>query len=85
MSQIIEHQANTIRDILEHYEHDKKLWAAALRDLEGKIKVMKQEQYQLSQRAHECANSIPNMNEMIDGVQALVAQLEDLKMKYSES
>lgn len=32
---------------------------------------MKQEQYELSQRAHECANSIPNMSKMIDGVQAL--------------
>jgi len=39
--------------------------------IESYLQVMKQEHYKLSQEAHECANSIPNMNKMIDGVQAL--------------
>ena len=39
--------------------------------IESYLQVMKQEHYKLSQEAHECANSIPNMNKMIDGVQSL--------------
>ncbi|ONK73657.1 uncharacterized protein A4U43_C04F33910 [Asparagus officinalis] len=84
LEQIIEQQTENLREVSEHYQHDKELWVSAIRDLEEKIKVLKQEHHQLSQRAHECASSIPNMNMMVDGVQALVAQCEDLKMKYNE-
>lgn len=41
---------------------------------------MKQEHYQLSQEAHECTNSIPNMNKMVDGVQALGK--DQIKMSF---
>lgn len=84
MDQTLEKQAETLRDISTRYEHDKKFWIATINGLEGKIKKMKQEHSVLSREAHDCAESIPNLNKMVSAVQGLVAQCEDLKVKYSE-
>ncbi|KAL6660269.1 hypothetical protein ACP70R_002391 [Stipagrostis hirtigluma subsp. patula] len=77
-------ESEQLRNVSQNYENDKKLWAAAISNLERKIKAMKQEQALLSLEAHDCANSIPDLNKMIGAVQALVAQCEDLKLKYHE-
>ncbi|XP_020083974.1 kinesin-like protein KIN-14E isoform X2 [Ananas comosus] len=80
LERTVETQTDKLRDVFERYEHDKKLWISAISNLEA----MKKEQSQLSLDAHECANSIPDMNKMIFAVQSLVAQCEDLKFKYNE-
>ncbi|XP_077233526.1 di-glucose binding protein with Kinesin motor domain-containing protein isoform X2 [Tasmannia lanceolata] len=84
LDRTVEKQAGQLRDVSDRYERDKKCWVAAVNDLEGKIKVMKQEHSQLSREAHDCADSIPQLNKMIFAVQALVAQCEELKIKYNE-
>ncbi|OUZ99765.1 Kinesin [Macleaya cordata] len=84
LDQTMENQAAKLKDVSCRYERDKKFWIAAVNDLEGKIKAMKKEQLQLSREAHECADSIPELKEMVCAVQALVAQCEDLKGKYME-
>ncbi|KAI0499829.1 hypothetical protein KFK09_018037 [Dendrobium nobile] len=73
-----------LRNVTEMYEQDQKKWIATITDLDGKVKVMKQEHHQLCLEARECANSIPNLNKMITAVHALVAQCSDLKSKYAE-
>ncbi|KAB1998330.1 hypothetical protein ES319_D12G081600v1 [Gossypium barbadense] len=77
-------QAEILKNITSSYEHYKKYWAAAVNNLREKIKIMKNEHAQLSHEAHACAESIPELNKMVTGVQALVEQCEDLKVKYSE-
>ncbi|KAI9165073.1 hypothetical protein LWI28_007104 [Acer negundo] len=77
-------QSENLRNITSSYEHDKKYWIAAANDLQQKIKVMKEEHSQLSREAHECADSVLELNKMVTGVQVLVAQCEDYKMKYNE-
>ncbi|XVF15315.1 hypothetical protein REPUB_Repub09cG0140900 [Reevesia pubescens] len=77
-------QAEILKNITSSYEQDKKYWAAAVYDLQEKIKIMKNEHAQLSHDAHACAESIPDLTNMVTGIQALVAQCEDLKVKYSE-
>ncbi|WVZ55152.1 hypothetical protein U9M48_005852 [Paspalum notatum var. saurae] len=72
------------RNVSQRYENDKKLWSAAISNMERKIKAMKEEQALLSLEAHDCANAIPDLSKMIGAVQALVAQCEDLKLKYYE-
>lgn len=84
LDQTVEKQAENLINITSRYECDKKYWAAAVSDLQEKVKMMKKEHSQLSREAHECADSIPELNKMVIGVQALVAQCEDFKMKYSE-
>ncbi|KAM0896676.1 hypothetical protein ACQ4PT_023046 [Festuca glaucescens] len=82
--QVLDTQTDQLRKVSQNYENDKKLWAAAISNLESKIKAMKQEQALLSLEAHDCADSIPDLSKMIAAVQALVAQCEDLKIKYNE-
>ncbi|KAF5454378.1 hypothetical protein F2P56_024049 [Juglans regia] len=82
--QTMEKQAENLRNISGSYEHDKLYWAAAINILHEKIKVMKKEHLQLSCEAHDCVDSIPELNKMVFAVQSLVAQCEDLKVKYSE-
>ncbi|TXG60065.1 hypothetical protein EZV62_014638 [Acer yangbiense] len=77
-------QSENLRNITSSYEHDKKYWIAAANDLQEKIKVMKEEHSQLSREAHECADSVLELNKMVTGVQVLVAQCEDYKRKYNE-
>ncbi|KAF5738045.1 Di-glucose binding protein with Kinesin motor domain isoform 1 [Tripterygium wilfordii] len=84
LDQTVEKQAETLRNIKNMYKHDKEYWAVAINDLQEKIKTMKKEHSQLSREAHECADSVPELSNMVAGVQALVAQCEDLKLKYSE-
>ncbi|KAK8556728.1 hypothetical protein V6N12_003123 [Hibiscus sabdariffa] len=64
-------QVENLKDITSRYEHDTKYWAAAVNDLQEKIKIMKNEHAQLSHEAHACAESIPNLNKMVTSVQAL--------------
>ncbi|XP_050388067.1 kinesin-like protein KIN-14R [Argentina anserina] len=82
--QAMQKQAEDIRNLSIKYEHDKNYWASAVNDLQLKIKLMQKEHLQLSQSAHACADSIPELNNMISAVQGLVAECEDLKMKYNE-
>ncbi|XP_065875742.1 kinesin-like protein KIN-14R [Euphorbia lathyris] len=77
-------QAENLRSITSKYERDKKYWSAGIQDLQEKLRVLKKEHAQLSYEAHECADSVPELNKMVSGVQALVAQCEYLKEKYSE-
>ncbi|KAF8006783.1 hypothetical protein BT93_K0945 [Corymbia citriodora subsp. variegata] len=84
LDQVVEKQDENLRTLSSKYKHDKQFWASAVHDLDKKLKIMKRQHSQLSQEAHECADSIPDLNNMVSGVQALVAQCEDLKMKYSE-
>ncbi|ONI02549.1 hypothetical protein PRUPE_6G205100 [Prunus persica] len=82
--QTIQKQAEDIKNISSRYECDKKYWTIAVNDLQEKIKLMHEEHLHLSREAHECADSIPELNKMIFAVQALVAECEDLKVKYNE-
>ncbi|KAL2241101.1 UNVERIFIED_CONTAM: Kinesin-like protein KIN-14R [Sesamum indicum] len=84
LDQALEKQADKLRDISSKYENDQKSWKVAINNLEQKVKVMKREHAQLSREAHDCADSIPDLNKMVFAVQALVEQCEDLKVKYNE-
>ncbi|XP_024974589.1 kinesin-like protein KIN-14R [Cynara cardunculus var. scolymus] len=82
--QIMEKQSEQLRDISSRYEHDKKIWAAAVQELSNRITELKQDHSKLSREAHECVDSVPDLNHMVSAVQELVAQCEDLKVKYNE-
>ncbi|CAL4920379.1 unnamed protein product [Urochloa decumbens] len=84
LEQALDRHSDQLRSVSQKYENDKKLWTAAISNLESKIKAMKQEQALLSLEAHDCANAIPDLSKMIGAVQGLVAQCEDLKLKYHE-
>ncbi|KAF9622981.1 hypothetical protein IFM89_035696 [Coptis chinensis] len=84
LDQAVEKQTERLKDVSTRYERDKKVLFTRVNDLEERIKVMKREQSQLSLEAHECADSIPELNQMVSAVQVLVAQYEDLKLKYTE-
>ncbi|XP_050207091.1 kinesin-like protein KIN-14R isoform X2 [Mercurialis annua] len=84
LDQTVGQQAENLRKITSIYERDKEYWAAAVKNLQEKVKMMKEEHSRLSHEAHECADSIPELSKMVTGVQGLVAQCEDLKAKYSE-
>ncbi|RZC86478.1 hypothetical protein C5167_030557 [Papaver somniferum] len=84
LDKTVEKQAAELSDVSCIHECGKKSWVVAINDLERKIKIMKTEQSQVSLEAHECANSIPDLNQMVSAVQALVAECDDLKSKYLE-
>nr|CAB3502251.1 unnamed protein product [Digitaria exilis] len=84
LEQALGRESGQLRNVSQKYENDKKLWTAAISNLERKIKAMKQEQALLSLEAHDCANAIPDLSKMIGAVHGLVAQCEDLKLKYYE-
>ncbi|KAF7134996.1 hypothetical protein RHSIM_Rhsim08G0017900 [Rhododendron simsii] len=84
LDQTVDKQAENLRNISSKYECDKKFWAVAINNLQEKIKVMKEEHSQLSHEAHQCVDSIPDLNKMVFAVQSLVSQCEDLKVKYNE-
>ncbi|KAI3857510.1 hypothetical protein MKX03_033323 [Papaver bracteatum] len=84
LDKTMEKQAAELNAVSCTHERDKKSWVVAINDLERKIKIMKTEQSQVSREAHECANSIPDLNQMVSAVQALVAECDDLKSKYLE-
>ncbi|XWS24001.1 hypothetical protein CRYUN_Cryun28dG0063700 [Craigia yunnanensis] len=84
LDQALERQAAKLKDVSTKYECDKRFWIASIIELERKLKTMKQEHFQLSNKAHDCADSVPELNKMIFAVQALVAQCEDLKLKFNE-
>ncbi|KAL1315700.1 kinesin-like protein KIN-14R isoform X1 [Arachis hypogaea] len=82
--QTVEKQAHELRSISSRYEVDKKKWTEAISNLQEKVKLMKSDYCQLSHEAHECVDSIPELNKMVFAVQELVKQCEDLKVKYNE-
>ncbi|KAK7307276.1 hypothetical protein VNO77_40187 [Canavalia gladiata] len=82
--QTVEKQAESLRNISNRYEVDKKKWAEAISNLQEKVKLMKSDYSKLSFEAHECVDSIPELNKMVFAVQELVKQCEDLKVKYNE-
>ncbi|XP_019445368.1 PREDICTED: kinesin-like protein KIN-14R isoform X12 [Lupinus angustifolius] len=84
IDQTLEKQAEDLRSISSRYELDKKKWAEAISSLQEKVKLMKSDYCQLSFEAHECVDSIPELNKMVFAVQGLVKQCEDLKVKYNE-
>ncbi|PIA46512.1 hypothetical protein AQUCO_01500213v1 [Aquilegia coerulea] len=84
LDQAMEKQTEKLKDVSDKYERDQRTWVAAIDNLDKKIKIMKREQTQLSFEAHECADSVPELNKMVFAVQGLVSQCEDLKLKYSE-
>ncbi|KAL2905874.1 Kinesin-like protein KIN-14R [Bienertia sinuspersici] len=65
LDQNLEKQAEKLKDISNRYEHDKKFWMTAVSGLEEKIKNMKKEHAQLAHDAHECADSIPELTNML--------------------
>ncbi|XP_019422125.1 PREDICTED: kinesin-like protein KIN-14R isoform X2 [Lupinus angustifolius] len=84
IDQTLEKQAENLRSISSRYELDKKKWAEEIISLQEKVKLMKSDYCQLSFEAHECVDSIPELNKMVFAVQELVKQCEDLKVKYNE-
>ncbi|KAK1268337.1 Kinesin-4 [Acorus gramineus] len=82
--QAMDQQTMKLKNVCYSYECDKKLWAKSISDLEEKVKIMKQEHFQLSQDAKRCAGSIPDLNKMISAVEALVVQSEHFKLLYNE-
>ncbi|XP_042377963.1 kinesin-like protein KIN-14E isoform X2 [Zingiber officinale] len=84
LEQAVGREIENFIDVSDKYKKDKKLWSSIINNLEKKIKTIKEDHMQLSQEAHDCANSIPNLNKMTIAIQALVAQSEDLKVKYNE-
>ncbi|CAN6285982.1 unnamed protein product [Urochloa humidicola] len=84
LEQTLGRHSDQLRSVSQKYENDKKLWTAAISNLERKVKAMKQEQALLSLEAHDCANAIPDLSKMLGAVQGLVAQCDDLKLKYHE-
>lgn len=77
-------QETKLKDAISMHDREKKYWVTAINKLGKNIKIMKQEQTQLSCDARECANLIPDMDIMISAIQRQVAQCEDLKQKYNE-
>uniref|UniRef100_A0A0E0LF91 FRIGIDA-like protein n=1 Tax=Oryza punctata TaxID=4537 RepID=A0A0E0LF91_ORYPU len=76
--QVLNRQADQLRTVPQKYENAK-LWAAAISNLENKIKAMKQEQTLLSLEAHDYANVVPDLSKMIGALRS-----EDHKLKYHE-
>ncbi|PPD66188.1 hypothetical protein GOBAR_DD36937 [Gossypium barbadense] len=71
LDRALEQQAAKLKDISTKYQCDKRLWIDSIIELERKIKIIKQEHSLLSNKAHDCADSIPELNKMIFAVQAL--------------
>ncbi|ERN14348.1 hypothetical protein AMTR_s00033p00213100 [Amborella trichopoda] len=84
LGETVDKQSSELKSVLEKYEHDRKYWIVAVNYLKEKMLVMKREHAHLSQEAHLCASSIPELNKMMSSVQTLVSQCEDLKMKYNK-
>ncbi|ONI35420.1 hypothetical protein PRUPE_1G535100 [Prunus persica] len=84
LDQAREETAAKLRDISGKYEHDKRLWTAVADNLERKVKSIKKEYSQLYSEVHEFTDAIPELNNMVSAVQAMVAQSDDLKLKFSE-
>ncbi|CAN6450848.1 unnamed protein product [Victoria cruziana] len=73
-----------LREAIERYENGKKFWTNSIEKLKEQIQVMRGDYMKLSEEAHGCATSIPDLNKMAHAVQSLVRQCEDLKQKYSK-
>ncbi|GAA0184698.1 microtubule binding motor protein [Lithospermum erythrorhizon] len=84
LDQTIDKQSQKLSELSGRYDKDKKFWILAIDDLTRKVKLMKEDHTKLSREAHECADTIPDLSQMVFAVQSLVAQCEDLKLKYNE-
>ncbi|CAI0474280.1 unnamed protein product [Linum tenue] len=72
LDQTVGEQAENLRNIATMYDQHKKSWTAAINNMREKIRIMKEEHIRLSRDAHSCIESIPELNNMVAGVQALV-------------
>ncbi|CAI0474282.1 unnamed protein product [Linum tenue] len=71
LDQTVGEQAENLRNIATMYDQHKKSWTAAINNMREKIRIMKEEHIRLSRDAHSCIESIPELNNMVAGVQAL--------------
>ncbi|KAI3685120.1 hypothetical protein L6452_34354 [Arctium lappa] len=79
MSKLIADDVNDVKSNLNQIGYDINMIHQMVSGL-----VLKQDNSQLSLQAHQCPDTVPDLNNMVYAVQALVAQCEDLKMKYNE-
>ncbi|XP_052202442.1 kinesin-like protein KIN-14R isoform X2 [Diospyros lotus] len=77
-------ETTKLRDVSSRYQHERMFWAATINELRRNIKNLKEGHSQLSREARQHADSIPELNKMATAVLALVAQCNDLKLKYNE-
>ncbi|KAI3684781.1 hypothetical protein L6452_34007 [Arctium lappa] len=80
MSKLIADDVNDVKSNLNQIGYDIDM----IHQMVAGLEVLKQDHSQLSLQAHQCADTVPDLNNMVSAVQALVAQCEDLKMKYNE-
>lgn len=73
-----------LREFSSRYKHERQFWEAAIDELRRNIKTLKEEHSQLSHKAHECADSVPELNKMATAVQDMVSQCQEFKLKYNE-
>ncbi|KAB2616976.1 kinesin-II 95 kDa subunit-like [Pyrus ussuriensis x Pyrus communis] len=73
-----------LRDISTRYEYDKGLWSAVADNLESKVKLMKEDYSQLYSEVHKFTDVIPEFNNMVVAIQTMVAQSDELKLKFNE-
>nr|BAD25128.1 unknown protein [Oryza sativa Japonica Group] len=83
--QVLDRQADQLRSVSQKYDNANKLWAAAISNLENKIKVMKQEQTMLSLEAHGHANAVPELSKMVGAVQALGSGLQGAFVPFNST
>ncbi|KAM1331718.1 hypothetical protein EV1_043802 [Malus domestica] len=84
LDQAREEVAAKLRDISTRYEHDKGLWTAVADNLESKVKLMKEDYAQLHSEVHKFTDVIPEFNNMVSAIQAMVTQSDELKLKFNE-
>ncbi|TQD73797.1 hypothetical protein C1H46_040674 [Malus baccata] len=84
LDQAREEAAAKLRDISTRYEHDKGLWTAVADNLESKVKLMKEDYAQLHSEVHKFTDVIPEFNNMVSAIQAMVTQSDELKLKFNE-
>ncbi|KAJ9560585.1 hypothetical protein OSB04_005745 [Centaurea solstitialis] len=62
-------QEAKLKDAISMRDRENKYWFTAINELGKKIKILKKEQTQLSFDARECANLVPDMDNMISAIQ----------------
>ncbi|GFS44093.1 di-glucose binding protein with Kinesin motor domain-containing protein [Actinidia rufa] len=75
-------EAAKLKDLSSRCEHKRRFWAATIDELKRNIQTMKAEHSQLSREAHQCADSIPELDKMVKAVRGLgivEAKVENIK------
>ncbi|KAI3677747.1 hypothetical protein L6452_37015 [Arctium lappa] len=67
----MEKQSKQLRGLSSRYEHARKIWVVAVKELSHRIMVLKQDHSQFSLQAHQCADTVPDPNNMVSAVQSL--------------